>query len=209
MAKRFTDTEIWDKAWFMELDPYLKCFVKYVRDKCDVAGIWNPNYTLATLLIGTKVNEDDLLNIDNGKQFEKLPDGKIYCVDFVEFQYGNSLSTTSPIHKKVLDLLDKYSIKYNTKVTEVKIKSFEIPTLEEVIKEMETKTTPKNARVQAERFLGYYNSNGWMVGRNKMKSWKGAISGWISRCKPEAEDTSDIKARIQSLGNKKLSELDT
>lgn len=210
MAKRFTDTEIWDKAWFMELTPQMKCLVKYVRDKCDLAGIWNPNYTLASLLIGHKVTEQDLLEIDNGKQFEVLPDGKIYCVDFVEFQYGNTLSPTSPVHKKVLDLLNKYSIKYDTKVTDIKVKNFEAPTLQEVIDEMKDKTSEHNAKIQAQRFIDYYSSNGWMVGRNKMKSWKGAVGGWLGRSKPEIEvKKSDIKERIKSLGNKKISEIDS
>lgn len=35
--------------------------------------------------------------------------------------------------------------------------------------------------VQAERFFAYYESNGWKVGRNPMKNWKAAASGWISR----------------------------
>ena len=34
---------------------------------------------------------------------------------------------------------------------------------------------------QAIRFHAYYESNGWKVGRNSMKNWKAAASGWISR----------------------------
>lgn len=34
---------------------------------------------------------------------------------------------------------------------------------------------------QAKRFFNHYESNGWMVGKNKMKNWKAAVSGWISR----------------------------
>lgn len=34
---------------------------------------------------------------------------------------------------------------------------------------------------QAERFFAYYESNGWRVGKNPMKKWKAAASGWISR----------------------------
>ena len=29
-----------------------------------------------------------------------------------------------------------------------------------------------------ERFLDYYTSNGWMVGKNKMKDWKAAVRNW-------------------------------
>lgn len=38
---------------------------------------------------------------------------------------------------------------------------------------------------QAERFYAYYESNGWKVGRNPMKNWKAAASGWISRDKEQ------------------------
>lgn len=111
MAKRFTDTEIWDKQWFMELPPKLKCLVKYVRDKSDLAGVWHPNWKLANIYIGEKVTEEMLLKIDGGKQFMKLGNGKINCIDFISFQYGK-LSEKSPVHRKILQILDDHKIGY-------------------------------------------------------------------------------------------------
>lgn len=35
--------------------------------------------------------------------------------------------------------------------------------------------------VDAERFVSYYESNGWMVGRNKMKSWQAAVRNWSTK----------------------------
>lgn len=36
----------------------------------------------------------------------------------------------------------------------------------------------------AERFVDYYTSNGWKVGRNPMKDWKAAVREWVRRdCK--------------------------
>lgn len=32
---------------------------------------------------------------------------------------------------------------------------------------------------QGERFFNHYESNGWKVGRNSMKSWKAAVSNWL------------------------------
>jgi hypothetical protein len=32
--------------------------------------------------------------------------------------------------------------------------------------------------VDAERFIDYYTSNGWLVGRNRMKDWKAAVRTW-------------------------------
>lgn len=33
----------------------------------------------------------------------------------------------------------------------------------------------------ADRFIAYYESNGWMVGRTKMKSWRAAMANWWLR----------------------------
>ena len=32
--------------------------------------------------------------------------------------------------------------------------------------------------VDAERFVDHYESNGWMVGKNKMKDWKASVRNW-------------------------------
>lgn len=208
MPKRFTDTEIWDKEWFMKLSPKQKCLVKYVRDKCDIAGIWHPNYILASVYIGEQVTQEEILSIDEGKQFELLQDGKIYCVGFIDFQYGTSLNPNSPIHNKIIEILKKYKINYDLKEI-VQKSNFTIPTLEDVIKEMSKKTDEYNAQIQAERFMHYYDSNGWMVGKNKMKNWRASVAGWINRSKPEKRqiNVEDIKNNIKQIANRKLSEL--
>ena len=51
---------------------------------------------------------------------------------------------------------------------------FTPPTLEE-IKDYEAQ---KGYTFSAERFWGYYESNGWRVGKNPMKSWHGACVTW-------------------------------
>lgn len=204
MPKRFTDTDIWEKEWFMSLKPTEKCLVKYVRDKCDLAGIWKPNYMLASYVIGEKVTEEMLVSIDNGKQFQKLNDDKILCIDFVRFQYGSQLNPTSPIHRKVIDLLSRYDIETDTK--QVQQKGFNKPTIEDIKLEMMNKWDEKNATYQANRFYDYYESNGWFVGKNKMKSWRHAVSGWMARTKIEPTQES-IAHKLELIGNKKFSEL--
>ena len=43
----------------------------------------------------------------------------------------------------------------------------------------------KGYSVNASSFLSHYESNGWMVGKNKMKDWQAAIRGWESRDNPK------------------------
>jgi len=45
----------------------------------------------------------------------------------------------------------------------------------------------KNKEVDAEQFCNFYESKGWYVGKNKMKSWKHAVALWHSRNKTEAK----------------------
>lgn len=48
------------------------------------------------------------------------------------------------------------------------------PSLEDVIKYCSER---KNT-VDPEKWFNYYESNGWMVGKNKMKKWKAAVRTW-------------------------------
>lgn len=48
------------------------------------------------------------------------------------------------------------------------------PTYEEIC----NYCTERGNRVDPEKFLSYYESNGWKVGRNPMKDWKAAIRNW-------------------------------
>ena len=55
---------------------------------------------------------------------------------------------------------------------------FQPPTLPEILHHFIEKQFPA---VQAQQFFDYYTSNGWRVGKNPMKDWKAAASGWVSR----------------------------
>lgn len=51
---------------------------------------------------------------------------------------------------------------------------FTPPTLEEV----RAYCFERGNNVDAERFIDYYTSNGWKVGKNSMKDWKAAVRTW-------------------------------
>lgn len=64
-------------------------------------------------------------------------------------------------------------------------KRFRPPTVEEV----EAYCFERNNKVDAERFVDFYASNGWRVGKNPMKDWKAAVRTWEKR-----EDNSPMSA---------------
>ena len=55
---------------------------------------------------------------------------------------------------------------------------FKVPSIDDVKLLMAKAGLPD---VEAEKFLNYYESNGWKVGRNPMKSLPHAVGNWKSR----------------------------
>lgn len=53
-------------------------------------------------------------------------------------------------------------------------KRFSPPTVEDVY----SYCLERGNQVDPQRFVDYYTSNGWMVGKNKMKDWKAAVRTW-------------------------------
>ena len=66
------------------------------------------------------------------------------------------------------------------------------PTLEEVAAYAATK---HYTGFNAERFYAYYESNGWKVGRNPMKSWKNAVTSWHFRDQEKNKPSADYISR--------------
>lgn len=107
MAKRFVDSELWDKEWYMELSLKHKCFMRFLFDKCDASGVWSANWILATSYIGEKISEEDIKAL--GARVRKIGEKKYFLDDFISFQYGN-LSPACKPHLKIIGLLEKHNI---------------------------------------------------------------------------------------------------
>lgn len=59
---------------------------------------------------------------------------------------------------------------------------FTKPTIEEV----ENYCNERKNNVDSHKFWNFYESKGWMVGSNKMKSWKSSVVTWEKEEKPQA-----------------------
>jgi hypothetical protein len=65
-------------------------------------------------------------------------------------------------------------IKKNKIKKEKTVVIFKPPTVEEV----SAYCTERKNTVDANRFIDFYTSKGWMVGKNKMKDWHAAVRTW-------------------------------
>ena len=57
------------------------------------------------------------------------------------------------------------------------------PTVEEV----RSYCQERNNNVDPERFVDFYSSKGWMIGKNKMKDWKSAVRTWEKKDKENSQ----------------------
>lgn len=70
-----------------------------------------------------------------------------------------------------------------------KAKRFVPPTVEEV----ESYCSERGNGIDAQSFIDFYESKGWMIGKNKMKDWKAAVRTWErSRNKNSTEKSKTV-----------------
>jgi hypothetical protein len=170
--KRFVDTELWDKDWFMSLTAKSKLLIKFIWDKCDNAGVWTPNWILASTYIGEKVNPKDLEKLKG--QVEILPNGKVFAPGFIFFQYGKLSESCKP-HQKIISLLEKHTLleKYENYQKGIQRVS---DTLEDKEKDKEEEKEKDIKGVQGENkflimpFESAEFSNAWLAWREYKKT---------------------------------------
>lgn len=76
------------------------------------------------------------------------------------------------------------------------------PSLEDV----QTYCRERQNDVDAQRFIDYYTSNGWKVGKNSMKDWKAAVRNW-ERTSTDKQDAGKVGTNGIAISQKK-SDLD-
>lgn len=118
MAKRFTDTELWGKEFFLKYSMKQKLLLRYLYDSCDNAGIYEPNYILLEVFIGEKITEEDILSLNTDKKrIVKLENGNFYLTRFIKFQQGDFLNPKNNAHKQIIAILKENRVRYNNILT--------------------------------------------------------------------------------------------
>lgn len=69
-------------------------------------------------------------------------------------------------------------------------------TFEQAYEYMSNRIGKEQAKAEAEKFVNYYESNGWKVGKNPMKSWTHAVNNWINNAKIYAKGTTNNQRKL-------------
>ena len=115
MAKRFTDTGKYKKAFIRSLPGPYKLLWDYLYHDCDHAGIWQKDFQIAQIYLGPDMPIDEkkaleLFNKDEQRIVSLNGGSKWFIRPFIEFQYG-PLNPENKVHFSILTILEKEGIK--------------------------------------------------------------------------------------------------
>ncbi len=189
MAKRFTDSRLWEKRWFRSMNTEHKLFWVFLINTCDLAGVWDVDIELAEFKLGIKIDKDKFL-LDLGDKITILDEEKWMITKFISFQYGTLSESCNP-HKAVLKRLSELDIKGYPKG---------ISTLEEQEQDKDQdKEQDKKANqiskidleVLQSEFplvdvkLQFESFKDWMLATGKVyRNYNAAFRNWLRRSKP-------------------------
>ena len=102
----------------------------------------------------------------------------------------------APVAKTELAVVEK---------TKVPSKRFTPPTSAEVMDYMYEKGV--NSSTEPEKFIDFYESKGWVVGKAKMKCWKAAVRNWLKGYKAKAKGTDILQLSADSNWEEGINEI--
>lgn len=117
-----------------------------------------------------------MVNRENGKKGGRPSGDAVISGEESDVKTENNpKETENNRNKPKKSLIDNVNDNANKNIKEnTKEKCFAKPSIEEI----RSYCMERNNNVDPERWLDYYESNGWMVGKNHMKDWKAAIRTW-------------------------------
>jgi hypothetical protein len=129
---------------------------------------------------------------------ERLNEEIVKRIQFTESRRNNGSkggrpkNNTKPLGLAKQNLMEDVNENENEDININKSKC----TFEEVYEYMAIRIGKENAKLEAEKFVNYYTSNGWKVGKNPMKSWTHAVNNWITNAKQYAKGTTNNKPKL-------------
>lgn len=188
--KRFTETAKWEDPWFRKLRPELKLLWQWILDRCDSAGVIDPDLELASFQIGFEYPMDTLCQFDG--RVIKTDGGKFFIPKFIEFQYGR-LSEDCRAHGPAFQSLRKHGLEgyakgIHTLQVKVKVKEEEKDTVKEETLKPKSRGTIEEfhqffasvglPQSDADYTFHKWQGNGWVNGKNPIKDWKATVRQW-------------------------------
>ena len=195
-----------DKKFMFNGKPVVITRGQYMTSIRKLAVRWE--WSTSTVFEFLKILEDDNMikkESDSHRTFLTIINYEVYQgvpntdQTLTEHQ-SNTNRTLTETTKEYKNIRNKEFKENDTPNGVSKRKCFAPPTVEEV----RAYCQERGNNIDPQRFVDFYESKGWFVGKNKMKDWKAAVRNWESRDKQNTPKQSNEKtwgAKIYDLRN--------
>jgi len=175
---------------------------------CYLVDLWNRLGQKSEFGLPTTVTME-VLGIGSYNTYKKtlndlIQFGFIKVISESKNQHQSKIIALSKNDKATDKALDEATIKATDKATDTINKQKNNRTIDEKNKfkepsfdEVNDYCIERNNDIDVNKFINFYQSKGWMVGKNKMKDWKAAVRNWE---KPKNKE-SEIAPELQHLLN--------
>jgi hypothetical protein len=211
-------TSFWSDPFIQDLDNDHRLFYLYLltNEKTKQCGIYEISKKQIAFELGYSIDRVSKLFqyfIKSGKILYSDDTKEVALKNWMKYNSSTSPKVISCIKSELCNIKDRVLIEYvngmytasqeeeeqeqEEEQTEKK-KRFVKPTQNEVLQYMiELKMSDLS-----QRFVDYYESNGWKVGKNPMKDWKAAVRTWKqqsdNKTTPTIQSTTYKKLKIEN-----------
>ena len=207
-------TSFWSDPFIQELDNDHRLFYLYLltNEKTKQCGIYEISKKQISFELGMSIDRvSKLLSffIKSGKIMYSETTKEVALKNWMKFNGSTSPKVVSCIKTELYNIKDRVLIEY--------VNNIYTPSQEEQEQEEEEEQEKNKRKVFvkpsfdevrsymaelkmmdiADRFISYYDSNGWKVGKNPMKDWKAAVRTWkASNNEKQTTTTESIYKRL-------------
>ena len=204
-------TSFWSDTFIQDLDNDHKLFYLYLltNERTKQCGIYEISKKQISFDLGYSIDRvSKLLKyfVNSGRILYSESTKELAIKNWNKFNGSNSPKVLSCIKSELSNVKDRVLIEY---VNGMYTLSQEEQEQEEEEEEPKKGLIPplfndvlnycieRKNDVDPNKFINFYESKGWMVGKNKMKDWKAAVRNWE---KPKQQE-SEIAPELQHLLN--------
>ena len=212
-------SDLFRQKWFRELLPEHKLLWLHLMLESNIVGVFEIDAASWSFFIGETVRPDDVFT-RFGKRFQRIPNHPDKGIIVGKLDYQASFGRNSAQWKWVEKELAAVGLTYE-QLQEMKSHEDEqmelgleyaepkrkkpapsvdqrniIPPQPEWVREY---IAENGYNVDAERFVDFYQSNGWKVGKNPMRDWRAAVRTWAKDrepVKPKAAVTQSLRRKF-------------
>ena len=141
-----------------------------------------------------------LTEIDGGFQITWVADSILKRRNYSDSRRKNRISKPKNISSTYDSHMENEN--ENEKVIVVKNAKFLPPTVDQII----DYCNERQNNVDPVKWIDFYSSKGWMIGKNKMKDWKAAVRTWEKNNSNQSNGTGNQKQQFGNNSNSGVSD---